>query len=74
MNQQTVGKNDNQSLRSWLLSETPTSRNHARISSFYQGWLTLKSNKLTMIGMAILLSLLLVAVFYQQAGHPVSDM
>lgn len=50
-----------QSLRDWLLSESPQSRRQARFGSFYQGWLTLKSNKLTMIGLGILLALLLVA-------------
>ncbi len=51
----------NQSLREWLLSETPTSRKQARMASLYQGWLTLKSNNLTMIGLFILLFLVLVA-------------
>lgn len=50
-----------QSLRDWLLSETPLSRRQARLGAFYQGWLTLKSNRLTMIGLGILLTLLLVA-------------
>ena len=50
-----------QSLRDWLLSETPLSRRQARLGAFYQGWLTLRSNRLTMIGLGILLTLLLVA-------------
>lgn len=52
-----------QSLREWLLSEAPTSRRQARMGSFYQGWLALKSNNLTMIGLGILLFLLFVALF-----------
>lgn len=49
--------------RAWLLTETPASRRQARAASFYQGWLTLKSNKPTMIGLAILVFLVLVALF-----------
>ncbi len=52
---------ENQSLRQWLLSEAPMSRRQARMGAFYQGWLTLKSNRLTMIGLGILLTLLFVA-------------
>jgi len=49
--------------RDWLLTDTPTSRRHARIASLYQGWLKLKSNRLTMIGFGILVFLVLVAIF-----------
>jgi len=52
---------DTQTLREWLLTETPTSRRHARISAFYQGWLTLRSNTMAMIGLGILVLMLLVA-------------
>ncbi len=54
---------DKQGWREWLLTEAPTSRRHARAASLYQGWLTLKSNKLTMIGVGILVFLFLVALF-----------
>lgn len=54
---------EKETLRQWLLTQTPTSRRHARFASFYQGWLTLKSNKLAMIGLAILISLVLTALF-----------
>ncbi len=49
--------------RKWLLTETPTSRNHARLSSLYKGWLALRSNTLAMIGLGILIFLLAVAAF-----------
>lgn len=49
--------------RQWLLTDTPTSRRHARLSSLYQGWLKLKSNRLAMIGFGILAFLILVAIF-----------
>lgn len=51
-----------ESWRDWLLTDTPTSRRHARISSFYQGWLKLKSNRLAMIGLGILVFLIVVAL------------
>jgi len=49
--------------REWLLTDTPSSRRHARIASIYQGWLKLKSNRLAMIGLGILAFLILVAIF-----------
>lgn len=52
-----------QSLREWLLTETPTSRRHAKMASLYQGWLSLRANHLTMVGVAILVFLLFVAAF-----------
>jgi len=49
--------------RAWLMTDTPTSRNHARLAAFYNGWLTLRSNTMAMIGLAILAFLLFVAAF-----------
>ncbi|MEW7008726.1 MULTISPECIES: ABC transporter permease [unclassified Lentilitoribacter] len=54
---------EKETLRQWLLTQTPTSRRHARLASFYQGWLTLKANKLAMIGLGILIGLVLIAFF-----------
>ncbi|WP_375691853.1 ABC transporter permease [Pseudooceanicola sp. LIPI14-2-Ac024] len=50
-------------LKAWLLAEEPTSRRQARAASFYQGWLTMRSNWLTMIGLGILVFLILCAIF-----------
>ncbi|SDW21554.1 peptide/nickel transport system permease protein [Ruegeria halocynthiae] len=50
-------------LRQWLLTDEPTSRRHARLSSLYKGWLTLRSNSMAMVGLAILVGLVLTAVF-----------
>ncbi|OWU82956.1 D-ala-D-ala transporter subunit [Oceanicola sp. 22II-s10i] len=50
-------------LRAWLLAEEPTSRRQARAASLYQGWLTLRGNWLSMIGLAILAFLVLCAIF-----------
>lgn len=57
-----IAEQQPQGLREWLLTESPTSRRQARMGSLFQGWLTLKSNRLTMIGLGILLTLLFVAL------------
>ncbi|WP_373274816.1 ABC transporter permease [Roseobacter insulae] len=49
--------------RAWLLTDAPTSRRHAQLASFYQGWLSLRSNTMAMFGLGILIFLLLVALF-----------
>ena len=49
------------SLRAWLLTDTPTSRRHAKLSALYQGWLSFRSNTMAMIGLGILVVLVLVA-------------
>lgn len=50
-----------QTLREWLLTDTPTSRRHAKLSAFYQGWLSFRSNTMAMIGLGILVLLVLIA-------------
>ncbi len=50
-----------QTLKQWLLTDTPTSRRHAKISAFYQGWLSFRSNTMAMIGLGILLALVVIA-------------
>ena len=50
-------------MREWLLTDTPTSRGHARVASFYKGWLSLRANTMAMVGLGILVFLLLVAAF-----------
>ncbi|MHC0054615.1 nickel transporter permease [Actibacterium sp. D379-3] len=50
-------------LRDWLLTDSPTSRRHARLASAYQGWLAFRGNPMAMFGLAILVFLLLVAAF-----------
>ncbi len=50
-------------VRGWLLSEEPLSRRQARFGSWYQAWLALRSNTLAMIGLAILVVLVLAAIF-----------
>ncbi|HHH89347.1 MAG TPA: ABC transporter permease [Aliiroseovarius sp.] len=47
--------------REWLMTDTPTSRAHARAASAYAAWLNLKSNHMAMLGLAILGFLLFVA-------------
>jgi peptide/nickel transport system permease protein len=53
----------NQGLRAWLLTDTPTSRGHARLAAWYQGWLSFRANPMTMIGFVILLILVFIAAF-----------
>ncbi len=53
---------DRQSWRQWLLTDTPTSRAHARAVAAYNGWLRLRANHMAMLGLYILLALLLVAL------------
>ncbi len=50
-------------LRQWLKTDTPTSRFHARMAAYYNGWLTLRSNAMAMIGLGILVFLVLTAAF-----------
>ncbi|MFZ7092622.1 ABC transporter permease [Primorskyibacter sp. 2E233] len=52
-----------QTMRQWLLTDAPTSRRHARMANLYQGWLTLKANHMAMFGLAIILALVLMALF-----------
>lgn len=52
-----------QGLRAWLLTETPESRRQARLASWYKGWLTLRGNSMAMVGLAIVLVLVLAAIF-----------
>jgi peptide/nickel transport system permease protein len=51
-----------QTMRAWLLTDTPTSRRHARLSAFYKGWLSFRENTMAMIGLGILVFLVLVAI------------
>lgn len=53
----------NQSWREWLMTDTPTSRRHAKLAALYNGWLNLRSNTMAMIGLGILILLLLIAAF-----------
>jgi peptide/nickel transport system permease protein len=52
-----------QTLRQWLLTDTPTSRRHAKLSALYQGWLSFKGNTMAMIGLWILVLLVSIALF-----------
>jgi len=50
------------SRREWLLSEQPASRRQARLGQGYRTWLALRANPLAMIGLAIVLTLVVVAL------------
>jgi peptide/nickel transport system permease protein len=52
-----------QGWRAWLLSPTPGSRLQARLGNLYLGWLAFLANPLALVGLAIVLALVLTAVF-----------
>ncbi len=62
MNSAPETKGSARQLEAWLLSNTPTSRRQARLGSLYKGWLKLKSNKLAMLGLFILIALVVIAI------------
>jgi peptide/nickel transport system permease protein len=47
--------------RTRLLSDTPASRREAKLGQLYRGWLQFQRNRLAMLGLAIVLSLILLA-------------
>jgi peptide/nickel transport system permease protein len=49
-------------LHLWLLADTPRSRRQARLGQAYVGWLALLGNPLALVGLAIVLALVAVAV------------
>ncbi len=49
--------------RHWLLTDTPNSPFQAQAGRAYQGWRQLAANPLAMLGLAIVVTLLLVAAF-----------
>lgn len=49
--------------RAWLLSPAPRSRLQAKLGALYLGWLVLLANPLALAGMAIVLALILLAIF-----------
>ncbi len=56
-----VSDSSEQGLRAWLLTDTPSSRRHARLAAWHRGWLSFRSNPMTMLGLGILLFLVFVA-------------
>jgi peptide/nickel transport system permease protein len=51
-----------QSRRDWLLSDSPVSRSQARWGQSYRTWLALKSNRLAVVGLYIVLLLTALAI------------
>jgi peptide/nickel transport system permease protein len=54
---------ENAGWRRWLLTDTPASPFQAQAGRAYQGWRQLAANPLAMLGLAIVVTLLLVAAF-----------
>ena len=71
----TGGVVAHQRWRTWLLAETPASRAQARLGQTYVAWLTFRRNPLAMVGLAVLVALVLVAVLAPVLTHrsPVSQ-
>lgn len=57
---------EKQSLHDWLMSERPQSRRQASLGRAYGAWRTFARNRLAMLGLAIVLALVLVAIFANQ--------
>ena len=49
--------------REWLLTERPASRAQARLGRAYTTWRRFSANRLALIGFAIILALVVVAIF-----------
>jgi peptide/nickel transport system permease protein len=54
---------DTATWRGWLLTDRPASRRQARLGQAYRTWLAFRTNKLAMLGLAIVLALVLMALF-----------
>jgi peptide/nickel transport system permease protein len=54
---------DTATWRGWLLTDRPASRRQARLGLAYRTWLAFRTNKLAMLGLAIVLALVLMALF-----------
>ena len=52
-----------QGWRAQLLTDTPRSRQQAKLGQVYRGWLQFKRNRLAVLGLAIVLALVLAAIF-----------
>jgi len=50
-------------LRAWLLAESPESQFHARCQRLYLSWCAFSANPIAMIGLIIVVSLVLAAIF-----------
>ena len=48
--------------RDWLLDPSPASRRQARLGQFYRGWLRLARNPLALLGLAIVVALVVMAI------------
>ncbi|MCC6717626.1 MAG: ABC transporter permease [Acetobacteraceae bacterium] len=50
-------------LRAWLLEPAPASRGQARLGRWFRGWLAFRRNPLALVGLAIVVALVLMALF-----------
>lgn len=58
-----------QTRREWLLSERPASRLQARLGRAYVAWRRFSANRLALLGLIIIVTLIVVAVFAPLLAH-----
>lgn len=63
MSDQALVRPARSGLRAWLTTDSPSSRWQARCVQAYLGWLGLARNPLAMLGLAIVVALVLAAIF-----------
>ena len=59
---------DTETWRQWLTTDTPRSRQQARLAQLYLGWLNFRSNPLAMLGFLIIAALVVVAAIAPLIG------
>ena len=64
---------DQQTLHDWLMSDRPTSRRQAALGRWYGGWRTFARNRLALFGLALVLALVLMAIFARQLAPYAPD-
>ena len=57
-----------ESLHDWLMSDRPQSRRQAALGRAYGGWRTFSRNRLAMLGLAIVIALVLIAILADVLG------
>ncbi len=60
---------DKQDIRAWLLSDSPANALQAKLQRIYIGWLSFKTNPIAMLGLFIIVSLILIAIFAPLITH-----
>lgn len=59
----TGAKPSRNSMEEWLLSDVPVSTLQSSLGRFYMGWLQFKRNRISLIGLGIIIAFILCAIF-----------